>query len=122
MSHCLNYFLKNLKKQAPLSNYFCVLPPTKKHKTEPESQKKCVFSDKWLQNVDWHQKDDDQTESWCKLCLENPILADKTSTFYMGTGNLIQSAFDKHANRREHQRRVQMIDNNFKLQTNNYKF
>lgn len=98
------------KKQAPLSNYFGVPPPPKKPLTEPEPRKR-VFSEKWLQEVGWLQTNDTRTEMWCKLCRENPTLADKTSAFYVGTNNFNHPVFDRHTKSREHQKVVESIAN-----------
>uniref|UniRef100_A0A1A8MDC1 C17orf113 probable zinc finger domain-containing protein n=1 Tax=Nothobranchius pienaari TaxID=704102 RepID=A0A1A8MDC1_9TELE len=89
-----------------LSNYFGVPPPSKKHQTESEPQKKRAFAEKWLQEVGWLQTNDERTEMWCRLCCENSSLADKNSAFYIGTKNVNHPAFDKHTNSREHQKVV----------------
>ena len=64
-----------------------------------------------MQVVSWLQTNDARTEMWCKLCRENPTLADKNSAFYIGTKNFNHPAFDKHANSSEHQKVVNVIDN-----------
>lgn len=97
------------KKQAPLSSYFGVQPAPKKHHTEPEPRKKRMFSDKWLQEDSWLQRNDAHTEMWRKLCRENATLVDETSTFYTVTKNFNHPANDKHGNSREHQRIVSQM-------------
>ena len=70
-------------EEAPLSSYFGVPPPPKKCQMESEPQKKRVLSEKWLQEVSWLQTNDERTEMCCRICRENPTLADKNSAFYM---------------------------------------
>lgn len=64
-----------------------------------------------MQEVSWLQANDERTEMWCRICRENPILADKNSAIYTGTKNFSNPAFDKHTNSRKHQKVVQAIDN-----------
>lgn len=66
------------------------------------------------QRTGWLQSNGAHTEMWCTLRRENPTLADKEkSVFYTVTKNFNHPAFHKHADSREHQRTVQVIDADF---------
>ena len=62
-----------------------------------------------MQEVGWLQSDDERTVMWCKICRENPNLADKSSAFYIGTKNFSHPPFDKHEKSKEHVNIVQTI-------------
>ena len=98
------------KKQQTLSSFFGVSPPTKKHQLEPEPKKR-LFSEKWLQDVQWLEANDERTEMWCKICRSNPHLADKTGAFYKGSKNFNHPLFDKHEKSKEHTNVAQAIAN-----------
>lgn len=98
------------KKQQTLSSFFGVSPPTKKHQPEPEPKKR-LFSEKWLQDVQWLEANDERTEMWCKICRSHPHLADKTGAFYKGSKNFNHPLFDKHEKSKEHTNVVQAIAN-----------
>jgi len=55
------------KKQQTLSSFFGVSSPTKKRQFEPEKKKIQLFSEKWLQDVQWLEANDERTEMWCKI-------------------------------------------------------
>lgn len=95
----LNLHRQMSKKQQTLSSFFGVLPPTKKHQLEPEL-KKILFSEKWLQDVQWLEVNDERTEMRCKIWRSHPHLADKTGAFYKGSKNFYHR--NKHENSKEH--------------------
>ena len=98
------------KKQQTLSSFFCVSPPTKKRQLEPEP-KKILFSEKWLQDVQWLDANDECTEMWCKICRSNPQLADKTGAFFKGSKNFNHPLFEKHDKSKEHMNVAQAVAN-----------
>ena len=92
------------KQQTTVSSVFGVSPPGAR-------AEKILFSEKWLQDVQWLEANDERTEMWCKFCREHPHLPDKTGAFYKGSKNFNHPLFDRHEKSKEHTNVAQAIAN-----------
>ena len=68
-----------------------------------ESMRDCHFLPKWKNEFPWVNHEDDTDLMFCDICRQYPLLADKTSAFYVGTQSYRVGNLQSHQKSTNHE-------------------
>ena len=67
-----------------------------------ESKRVRKYQDMWETEFPWLAFDVDKNHMYCKVCRQFPVLADVTSSLYIGTGGFRKTTIQAHAKSKSH--------------------